>query len=165
MTGDECGRPQRVLDAHERNRRWAATCAAIDEVVADVVRQCFDIDLPMTKLRGFKTPQAWTFDIMAPTSEHPWDVQAHMHLGFFADGDWALLGHHRGDYRLIVDKTGPLHPGLRQEFIYDRRRRQADVILTLSRDQIWDAITGQMYILAALGSSLTGGVHPRSRYC
>lgn len=164
MIEDDSGRAQRLLETDERNRRWAETCAGVDEIAEQVVRQCVEIDLPMTKLCGFKTPRAWTFDIMTPTSEHPWDVQAHMHLGFFADGDWALLGHHRGDYRLIVDKAGPLHPGLRQEFIYDRRRRQADVILTLSRGQIWDAISGQMYILAALGSTLTGGVHPRSRY-
>lgn len=164
MAGNEPGRVSSIGDDSERIRRWAATRNAIDDIAPEVVRRCVDIDLPATRLRGFNAPQAWTFDVITPSTEHPWDVQTHMHLGFLADGDWLLLGHGRGDYRQIVDKNGPLHPGLRQEFIYDRRRRQADVILTLTRERIFDAICGQMYILAALGAELPGGVDRRSRY-
>jgi hypothetical protein len=87
-----------------------------------------------------------------------------MHLGFLPNHEWVLLGYHRGDYRLVVDKCGPLHPGLRQGFIYDRKRHEADVILTLTGEQIAAAVFSQMEILMALECQSTAQILPRPRY-
>lgn len=163
MDGNDQSPARDSFDADEIARHWAAKCEAIDGIAARVVERCMDIGLPMTRLQGFGFRHAWTFDIMTHGSG-PWDAQAHMHLGFLPDGGWVLLGYHHGDYRLVVDKTGPLHPGLRQEFIYDRKRREADVILTLSAEEIWDSICSQMGILAELGPEAIGEIRRRSRY-
>jgi hypothetical protein len=155
--------PDHRWDEQESIRRWAETCAALDELAPRVIARSKEIELPTTRLRGYRWRSAWTFDLMTKGSG-PLDALAHMHLGFLPDGTWVLLGYHRGDYRLVVDKCGPLKPGLRQEFIYDRKRREADVIVTLTADQIWELIYGQMSILAALGTKPVGRIRPRSRY-
>jgi len=89
---------------------------------------------------------------------------AHMHIGFISSQEWVLLGYHDGDYRMVVDKLGRLHPGLRQGFIYDRKRREADVILTMSREQIRDTIMVQIDSLATLAEHPTAPITPRPRY-
>lgn len=157
------GRVENPTEAHERNRRWIATKKAIDALAGDVVDRCVELRLTPVRLRGLAIRHAWTFDLMT-AGAGPWDALAHMHLGFLPDGDWVLLGYHRGDYRLVVDKSGPLHPGLRQGFIYDRKRHEADVILTLTGEQIWEAICSQMDILIALECQTTTQILPRPRY-
>ena len=103
------------------------------------------------------------FNITAPGGG-PWDSVAHMHIGFISSHEWVLLGYRGGDYRMVVDKLGRLHPGLRQGFIYDRKRRQADVILTLSAEQICDSIMIQIDSLATLAEYPSTPITPRPRY-
>lgn len=150
-------------ETHERIRLWNATKKAIDAMAPNVVGRCMELQLTPVRLRGMGLRHAWTFDIMTAGSG-PWDALAHMHVGFLPDREWVLLGYHRGDYRLVVDKSGPLHPGLRQGFIYDRKRHEADVILSLTGEQIWDAIQSQMDILVALECHATSPILPRPRY-
>ena len=70
-----------------------------------------------------------------------------MHLGFFPDGGWVLLGATspaRCSYTQIVDKTAPFHPGLRQGFVFDSKRNGADVVFIYTREQLREAILGQI---------------------
>ncbi len=53
---------------------------------------------------------------------------------------WTLLGCHDGICVTPVDKKAPSHPGLRQGFVYDKRRHEADVVFRFSRDQLRDLI-------------------------
>lgn len=147
----------------ERARRWADTREVIDGLAPEVVLRCWQARLTATRLRGLTPRYAWTFDLTTP-GDGPWDSLAHMHIGFLSGHDWVLLGHHDGDYRLVVDKLGPVHPGLRQGFVYDRRRHEADVILTMSKDQMWDAILNQIDILAVTEGPPTVPIRPRHRY-
>jgi hypothetical protein len=156
-------RVENVSEAISRLRDWNATKLSIDGIAADVVKRCKELQLTPVRLRGFPMRHAWTFDIMT-AGAGPWDALAHMHLGFLPNGEWVLLGYHHGDYRLVVDKCGPLHPGLRQGFIYDRKRHEADVILTLSGEQLAEAIYSQMHILVALECQSTAQIMPRPRY-
>jgi hypothetical protein len=152
-----------VAEAERRVQDWNATKLAIDDLASDVVKRCMELHLAPTRLRGFPIRHAWTFDIMA-AGRDPWDALAHMHLGFLPSGEWVLLGYHRGDYRLVVDKSGPLHPGLRQSFIYDHKRHQADVILNMSGEQIAEAIFSQIPIMVTLQARSMPPIRPRPRY-
>jgi hypothetical protein len=156
-------RPDVVAEAERREQDWNTTKLAIDDLVSDVVKNCMELHLPPIRLRGFPIRHAWTFDIMT-AGRGSWDASAHMHLGFLPSNEWVLLGYRRGDYRLVVDKSGPLHPGLRQSFIYDHRRRQADVILNKSGEQIADAIFSQIPIMVTLEAQSMAQIQPRPRY-
>jgi hypothetical protein len=152
-----------VAETERRAQDWTTTKLVITDLVSDVVRHCMELHLSTTRLRGFPIRHAWTFDIMT-AGRDPWDASAHMHLGFLPSGEWVLLGYHRGDYRLVVDKSGPLHPGVRQSFIYDHKRRQADVILNMSGKQIAEAIFSQIPILVTLQTRPMAQIRPRPRY-
>jgi len=160
--GDDRRRADRG-GVQERARRWAATREVIDDLAPGVVLRCWQYQLNQTRLRGLSPRYAWTFDVTAP-GDGPWDSLAHMHIGFMSGQEWVLLGYHDGDYRLVVDKFGSLHPGLRQGFIYDKKRHQADVILTMSSDKIWDAIMGQIDNLTTLAEHPTTPIVARPRY-
>lgn len=161
MDGDR--RKDDRMGIDERARCWAATRKALDGLAAEVVLRCWQYQLSQTRLRGFTPRYAWTFDITAP-GEGPWDSLAHMHIGFVSSHEWVLLGYRSGDYRMVVDKHGRLHPGLRQGFIYDGKRRQADVIVTMTTEQIRDSIMIQIDSLATLAEHPTAPITPRPRY-
>lgn len=161
MDGDR-RRAERVPN-HERARHWAATRASLDDLTAEVVLRCWQYQLSQTRLRGLTPRYAWMFDITAP-GDGPWDSLAHMHIGFISSQEWVLLGYHAGDYRMVVDKLGRLHPGLRQGFIYDGKRREADVILNLSTEQIRNSIMSQIDSLATLAEHPTAPIMHRPRY-
>ena len=74
-----------------------------------------------------------------------------MHIGFFPDGHWVLIGSHRQDgrhYTQIVDKSAPFHPGLRQGFVFDSKRHEADVVIKFSAEQLRQTILGQIPVHA-----------------
>ena len=144
-------------------RRWAGTRQSLDELAAEVVLRCWQYQLSQTRLRGLSPRYAWTFGVAAP-GDGAWDSVAHRHSGFISSHEWLLLGYRAGDYRMVVDKHGRLHPGLRQGFIYDGKRRQADVILTLTTEQIRDSIMIQIDSLATLAEHPTAPITPRPRY-
>ncbi len=153
----------RAVGTVDHAQLWANVCEMIDGLAPSVVLRCWQMQVAMTRLRGLTPRYAWTLDITAP-GEGAWDSLAHMHIGFISSDEWVLLGYCDGDYRLVVDKSGTVRPGLRQGFIYDRKRREADVILTMSKDQMWDAILSQIDILGALEGQEIDPILPRPRY-
>lgn len=153
----------RATGVDDHARLWANACEILDDLAPAVVLRCWQMQVASTRLRGLTPRYAWTLDITAP-GEGAWDSLAHMHIGFISSSDWVLLGYEGGDYRLVVDKLGTVRPGLRQGFIYDRKRHEADVILTMSKDQMWEAILSQIDILGALEGQEIDPILPRPRY-
>jgi len=135
-------RAREVADEAERARHWAATRAEIDALAPEIAQRCKQRHLKKTRLDGLLARKAWTFEVWA--DGRPGEGATCMHLGFYPNGKWTLLGCHDGHCTEPVDKMAPFHPGLRQGFVFDTSRHEADVVFRYSGEQIRYAIIGQM---------------------
>ena len=131
-----------VADAAERERRWAATRDALDVLAPEIVECCKQLGRKATKLDGVFKRKAWIFEVRA--DGEPGRGSTCMHLAFLRNGRWELLGHHHGQCKRVVDKAAPFHPGLRQGFVYDTKRHEADVVFKYTGEQIRDSILRQL---------------------
>lgn len=127
-------RTRGAADNAQRQLEWDIARAALDEIAPEIVTQCTTRKLKKTRLAGLLRHTAWTFSICAP--HQPGEIATCMHLAFAADNTWTLLGCHDGICVTPVDKEAPLHPGLREGFVYDKHRHEADVVFRFSRDQL-----------------------------
>jgi hypothetical protein len=138
-------RTREAEDEAERNHLWATTCAALDELAPEIATRCKRAHMRKTRLAGISGRHAWTFQVRTETCRG--EASTCMHLGFFPDGRWVLIGSHHQDrlhYTQIVDKWAPFHPGLRQGFVFDSKRHEADVVFKFSGEQLREMILGQI---------------------
>ena len=138
-------RTREAEDEAERDRMWAATRAALDELAPEIVTRCKAVCMRKTRLSGISRRHAWTFQVC--TERCRGAASTCMHLGLFPDGQWVLIGSHHRDrphYTQIVDKSAPFHPGLRQGFVFDSKRHEADVVFEYSGEQLRETILGQI---------------------
>lgn len=135
-------RAREAAEDAERQREWDVTRQALDSLAPEVVDECRKRKLPTSRLKGLLRHKAWTFSICS--SHQPSEIATCMHLAFHPDSTWTLLGCHDGVCLTPVDKKAPFHPGLRQGFIYDKHRHEADVVYKFSRKQLRDLIFREM---------------------
>lgn len=127
----------------ERQSEWDATRAALDSLAPEIVAECRRHRRKRIRLDGPLLRYAWTFELC--TEHVPGYGVTCMHLAFHANGNWTLLGCHHGRCTRTVAKAAPLHPGLRQGFVFDAHRHEADVVFKFSRQQIREAILDQIH--------------------
>lgn len=132
-----------AADEAERQREWNATRAALDSLAPEIIAECRRHRRKRIRLDGTLLKRAWTFEIC--TEHIPGHGITCMHLAFHANGQWTLLGCHHGHCNYPVDKSAPLHPGLRQGFVFDAHRHEADVVFKFSRAQLREAILDQIH--------------------
>ncbi|AQT80596.1 hypothetical protein B1R94_16990 [Mycolicibacterium litorale] len=146
---DPIGQREVAAEA-ERQRQWDATRAALDSLGPEIVAECRRHRRKRIRLDGALFRRAWAFRLC--TEHIPGHGITCMHLAFHTDGSWTLLGahnaHHNGSHNghcaRPVAKTAPLHPGLRQGFVFDAHRHEADVVFKYSRRHIREALLGQI---------------------
>lgn len=135
-------RSREAAEDAERQLEWDITRVALDELGPEIVEQCKKRKLKKTRLSGVLRHNAWTFSVCTP--HQPGEMATCMHVAFHPDNTWTLLGCHDGICTTPVDKKAPFHPGLRQGFIYDKHRHEADVVVRFSRDQLRELIFREM---------------------
>lgn len=126
----------------ERERGWIRTRKALDELAPEVVAECTLRRVKKRRLGRLTAGRGWVFTLCA--AHQPGEADTCMHVAFRPDGTWTLLGGRVGTRTVPVDNNAPFHPGQRQGFVYDGYRREADVLVTLSRDELRDHILGQL---------------------
>lgn len=121
---------------------WAATRKDIDELAPEVVASCSELRLKQTKLTGgLLAPKAWTFVVRADGPGEAWTT---MHLGFYSNGKWTLLGYGSGTYIVPVDPARPVTAGSRHGFMERPKSSRVDVVFELSKQQIRQQFVEQM---------------------
>ncbi len=135
-------RSREAAEDAERQLEWDITRVALDELGPEIVEQCKKRKLKKTRLGGLLRHKAWTFSVCTP--HQPGETATCMHVAFHPDNTWTLLGCHDGICTTPVDKKAPFHPGLRQGFVYDKHRHEADVVFRFSRDQLRELIFREM---------------------
>ena len=135
-------RSREAAEDAERQLEWDITRVALDELGPEIVEQCKKRKLKKTRLSGLLRHKAWTFSVCTP--HQPGEMATCMHVAFHPDNTWTLLGCHDGICTTPVDKKAPFHPGLRQGFVYDKHRHEADVVFRFSRDQLRELIFREM---------------------
>lgn len=126
----------------ELQRQWDACRESLDSLGPEVAAECRRRRRGRVRLEGLLAKPGWVFEIS--TEQHPGAAVTCMHVAFHQDGAWTLLGYHNGRCARPVDKTAPLHPGLRQGFVFDAKRHEAEVVFMLSRQQLRDTIFEQI---------------------
>ena len=124
-------------------------CGKLDGLAAEVVLRCWRYQLSQTRhaVSPLGTPG---LDITAP-GEGPWNPLAHMHIGFISSHEWV-------HWAIAAATTawwstsGKAPSGASSGFIYDGKRRQADVIVTMTTEQIRDSIMIQNRVSQPLPS-------------
>ncbi|MCE5288874.1 MAG: hypothetical protein LLG14_06480 [Nocardiaceae bacterium] len=135
-------RSREAAEDAQRQLEWDITRCALDDIAAEVVAECTARKLKKTRLKGLLRHKAWTFSIRTP--RQPGQANTCMHLAFYPDNTWTLLGCDGDNYVTPVDKWAPFHPGLRQGFVYDKHRHEADVVFRYSPDQLRELIFSEM---------------------
>lgn len=135
-------RAREAAEDAQRQLQWEITREALDEIAPEIVTQCTARRLKRTRLAGLLRHKAWTFSVSAPHRRG--EVATCMHLAFRPDNTWTLLGCHDGICVIPVDKKAPFHPGLREGFVYDKHRHEADVVCKFSRDELRELIFREM---------------------
>ena len=135
-------RSREAAEEAERRLEWDITRGALDQLAAEVVAECKTRRRKKTRLAGLLRRKAWTFSVCTP--HQPGEMATCMHVAFHPDNTWTLLGCHDGICVTPVDKKAPFHPGLRQGFVYDKHRHEADVVFRFSGDQLRELIFREM---------------------
>ncbi|WP_156432856.1 hypothetical protein [Mycobacterium sp. M26] len=131
-----------ALEDAERDRGWTRTREALDELAPEVVAECARRHVKKTRLGRLRAASGWVFTLCA--DHRPGEPHICMHVAFHPNATWTLLGCHDGVCITPVDTNGPFHPGLRQGFVYDKYRHEADVVVSFTRDELRQRILGQL---------------------
>ncbi len=135
-------RARTAAEDAERQRQWDVCRDSLDVLGPEVAAECRRRRRRRVRLEGLLAKKGWVFQIC--TEQFPGAAITCMHVAFHRNGTWTLLGCRNGRCTRPVDKAAPLHPGLRQGFVFDAKRREADVVYMLSRQQMRDIIFEQI---------------------